>query len=77
MERNESMLIAASYFWSDTFNAFIFSHSPASPTLVDVVMLTGLDVATADDGELFSRKAEHKVEIRNIGGWSGYIQKYQ
>jgi hypothetical protein len=40
-------------------------------------MLTGLDVATADDGELFSRKAEHKVEIRNIGGWSGYIQKYQ
>ena len=24
MERNESMLIAASYFWSDTFNACIF-----------------------------------------------------
>jgi hypothetical protein len=77
MERNESMLIAASYFWSDTFNAFIFGHGPASPTLADVAMLTGLDITTADDGQLFSRKAEHKVESRNIGGWSRYIQKYQ
>jgi hypothetical protein len=77
MERNESMLIAASYFWSDTFNAFIFGHGPATPTLVDVAMLTCLDVATADDGQLFGRKAEFNVETRNIGGWLGYIQKYQ
>jgi hypothetical protein len=59
------------------FNAFIFGHGPASPTLADVFMLTGLDIATADDGRLFGRKAERKVETRNIGGWSGYIQKYQ
>jgi len=73
MERNESIFIAASYFWSDTFNAFIFGHSPASPILVDVVMLIGLDIATSDDGHLFGRKAEHKVETRNICSWSGYI----
>ena len=36
-------------------------------------MLTGLDIAAADDGQLFDRKAERKVETRNIGGWSGYI----
>jgi len=36
-------------------------------------MLTGLDIATADDGQLFGRKAEFKVETHNIGGWSGYI----
>ena len=54
-----------------------FCHGPASPTLVDVLMLTGLDIATADDGQLFGRKAERKVETHNIGGWSGYIQKYQ
>ena len=71
------MLIAASYFWLDTFNAFIFGHNPASPTLDDVVLLTRLDVATADDGQLFGRKAEFKVETRNIGGWLGYIQNYQ
>jgi len=40
-------------------------------------MLTGLDIASTDDGHLFDRKAERKVETRNIGGWSGYIQKYQ
>ena len=71
------MLIAASFFWSDTFNAFIFSHGLASPTLADVVMLTGLDIATADDGSISGRKAEYKVETCNIGGWSGYVQKYR
>jgi len=44
MERNESLLIAASYFWSDTLNAFVFRHGPASPTLADVLLLTGLDI---------------------------------
>ena len=70
MERNESMQIGASYLWSDTFNAYIFGHGPPSPTLADVVMLSGLDVVTVDDGQLFGRKAEHKVETRNIGGRS-------
>jgi len=45
--------------------------------LLFVVMLTSLDIATADDGQLFGRKAKYKVETRNINGWSGYIQKYQ
>ena len=61
-------MIATSYFWSDTLNAFLFGHGPASPTLDDVLMLTGLDIATADDSHLFDRKAERKVESRNIGG---------
>jgi len=76
MEKNESMMIAASYFWSDTLNAFIFRHGPASPTLAYVLMLTGLDISIADDGGIFNRKPEHRV-TRNIGGWSGYIQKYR
>jgi len=77
MERNESLLLTASYFWLDTLNAFLFGHGPASPTLADVLMLTGLEIATTDDSHLFDSKAERKVETRNIGGWSGYIQKYQ
>ena len=77
MERNESLLIAASYFWSDTLNAFVFGHGPASPTLADVLMLTGLEIATTDDSHLFDSKPSSKVETRSIGGWSGYIQKYQ
>jgi hypothetical protein len=67
------MMIAAAYFWSDTFNAFMFGHGLASPTLADVLMLTGLDISTADDGKLFNRKSNYKVDTRNIGGWRGYI----
>jgi len=73
MERNESLLIAALYFWSDMLNAFVFSHGPASPTLANVLMLTGLDISTVDNSHLFDTKPSSKVETRAIGGWSGYI----
>jgi hypothetical protein len=49
MEKNESMMIAAAYFWSD-------DHGLATPSLADVYMLMGLDISTADDGRLFNRK---------------------
>ena len=42
MERNDSLLVAASYFWSNTLNAFVFGHGPMTITLGDVYMLTGL-----------------------------------
>ena len=74
MERNELLLIAASYFWSDTLNAFVFGHGPASPTLADVLMLTGLDISTNDNSHLFDTKPSSKVETRAIGGWSGILR---
>jgi hypothetical protein len=77
MEKNESMMTVAAYFWSDTFNTFMFGHGPASPTLADVLMLISLDISTIGDGSLFNQKPEHRVDNRNIGGWSGYIQKYR
>jgi len=77
MERNDLLLIAASYFWSDTLNAFVFGHDPASPTLADVLMLTGLDISTVDNSHLFDNKTSSNVDTRSIGGWSGYIQKYR
>jgi hypothetical protein len=42
--KNESLLIAASHFWSNGGNAFLFGHGPMSPTLADVYMITGLRV---------------------------------
>jgi len=38
-----------------------FGHGPASPTLVDVLMLTGLDISTADTTRLFDTKPSAKV----------------
>ena len=62
------MMIAATYFWLETLNAFMFGHGPAAPTLADVYMLMGLDISTTDDGRLFNRKSEYNVNTRNIGG---------
>ena len=76
MQKNESMTIAAAYFWSDTTNTFIFGPGPDIPTLADVHMLTGLDISSADDPLVYNRRAEYKVNTCNIGGWTGYIQEY-
>jgi hypothetical protein len=35
------------YFWSDALNCFLFGHSPMTPTLMDVVMITSLDIASS------------------------------
>ena len=53
----------------------MFGHGPASPTLVDVLMLTSLDVSTADSSQIFDTTPSAKVETRSISDWSGYIQK--
>jgi hypothetical protein len=77
MQKNESMMIAAAYFWSDTTNTFMFGHGSATPTLADVYMLTGLDISTTDEASIYGRKSEYRVNTRNIGGWTGYIQEYR
>jgi hypothetical protein len=77
MQKNESMMIAAAYFWSDTTNTFMLGHGPATPTLADVYMLTGLDISTADDASVYGRKPKYRVNTHNIGGWTGYIQEHR
>src|SRR5688572_15841669 len=59
MEKNEPLVIAASYFWSDTLNAFLFGHGPMTPTLADVLMLTGLDISSPDKPFDFQIKPTH------------------
>jgi hypothetical protein len=46
LDKNENLLKTIGYFWSDTLNCFLFGHSPMTPTLMDVVMITGLDIAS-------------------------------
>ena len=62
MARNESILIAASYFWSDTLNAFLFGHGLMMPTLADVVMLTGLNIYASHSTSGLLGKLLHQLE---------------
>ena len=75
MVKNELMLASASYFWFDAINAFLFGHSPMTPTLLDVMMLTGLNITASDRSFNFLDQASFKIKTRTIGGWSGYVTK--
>ena len=69
------MHISASFFWSDAINAFLFGHGLMTPTLLDVIMLTGLNITAPDRSFDFLDKASFKIETRTIGGWRGYVTK--
>jgi hypothetical protein len=46
LDKNKNLLKTIGYFWSDALNYFLFGHSPMTPTLMDVVMITSLDIAS-------------------------------
>jgi hypothetical protein len=46
LDKNENLLKTISYFWSDALDYFLFGHSPMTPTLMDVEMITGLDITS-------------------------------
>jgi hypothetical protein len=46
LDKNKNLLKTIGYFRSDVLNCFLFGHSPMTPTLMDAVMITGLDIAS-------------------------------
>jgi hypothetical protein len=46
LDKNENLLKTIGYFWSDALNCFLFGHSLMTTTIMDVVMITGLDIAS-------------------------------
>jgi len=75
MIRNEPMPILASFFWSDAINAFVIGHGLMMPTLLDVMMLTGMNIHAPDRPFHLLEKASFKIKTKSIGGWKGYINK--
>ena len=74
MERNDSLLIVASYFWSNALNAFIFGHGPMTITLADVYMLTGLRITgSMQPYEYFSAGSRKLAKIADYTGWASNI----
>ena len=74
MERNDSLLIAAFYFWSNALNAFIFGHGPMTITLADVYMLTGLKITgSMQPYEYLSAGSKKLAKIADCIGWASYI----
>ena len=59
------MLISASFFWSNALNAFMFGHGPMTPTLLDVMILTGLNINASDMSFGLLEKASFKIEKKH------------
>jgi hypothetical protein len=75
MPKSESMLSAATYFWSNTINAFILGHGPMTPILLDVKMLTCLDITSSANPINLKTKCERKINAKVCGGWLGYVTR--
>ena len=46
LDKDENLLKTIGYFWSDALNCFFFGHGPMTITLLDVTMITGLDIGS-------------------------------
>ena len=74
MERNDSLLISTSYFWSNALNAFIFGHGPMTITLANVYMLTSLRITrSVQPYEYLSAGSKKLAKISDCTGWASYI----
>ncbi len=74
--KDEPLMAAATYFWSNTINAFLFNHGPMTPTLLDITMITGLDVTSSANPMSLNTKNQFDFRTKSIGGWSGYVAAY-
>ena len=74
MERNDSLLISTSYFWSNTLNTFVFCHGTMTITLTDVYMLTGLRITgSMRPYDFLSAGSKKLAKISDCIGWASYI----
>ena len=74
MERNDSLLIFASYFWSNTLNAFVFGHGPMTITLADIYMLTDLRITgSMQPYDFLSAGSKKLAKISDCTGCASYI----
>jgi hypothetical protein len=76
LAKDEPLMAAATYFWSNTINAFLFNQGPMIPTLLDITMITGLDVTSSANPMSLNTKNQFDFRTKSIGGWSGYVATY-
>nr|AAQ56319.1 hypothetical protein OSJNBa0079I01.32 [Oryza sativa Japonica Group]AAQ56334.1 hypothetical protein OSJNBa0095C12.23 [Oryza sativa Japonica Group]BAD31328.1 aminotransferase-like protein [Oryza sativa Japonica Group]BAD31520.1 aminotransferase-like protein [Oryza sativa Japonica Group] len=74
--KDEPLMAAVTYFWSNTINSFLFNQGPMTPTLIDITMITGLDVTSSANPMSMNTKNQFDFRTKRIWGWSGYVAAY-
>nr|BAD01423.1 hypothetical protein [Oryza sativa Japonica Group] len=76
LAKDEPLMAAATYFWSNIINAFLFNQGPMTPTLIDITMIIGLDVTSLANPMSMNTKNQFDFKTKSIGGWSSYVAAY-
>jgi hypothetical protein len=77
LEKNENILKTIGYFWSDALNCFMFGHGPMTPTLLDVAMITGLDIASPSPSAFKLPKVPFTLSSKTeCTSWGAYLRRY-
>jgi hypothetical protein len=77
LDKNENLLKTIGYFWSDALNCFLFGHSPMTPTLMDVVMITGLDIASPSPSAYNLHEVSFSLSSKSeCTNWGAYLNQY-
>jgi hypothetical protein len=77
LEKNENLLKTIGYFWSDALNCFLFGHGPMTPTLLDVVMITGLDISSTFPSAYKLSEVPFKLSSKTeCTNWGAYLNQH-
>jgi hypothetical protein len=77
LDQNENLLKIIDYFWSDALNYFLFGHSPMTPTLMDVVMITGLDIASPHPSAYNLLDVPFRLSSKSeCTNWGAYLSQH-
>jgi hypothetical protein len=77
LHKNENLMKTIGYFWSDALNYFLFGHSPMTPTLMDVVMITGLDIALASPSVYNLPEVPFRLSSKSgCTNWGAYLSQH-
>jgi hypothetical protein len=77
LDKNEKLLKTIGYFWSDTLNCFLFGHSPMTPTLMEVVMITGLDIASPSPSAYSLPEVPFRLSPKSeCTNWGAYLNQH-
>jgi hypothetical protein len=77
LEKNENLLKTIGYFWSDALNCFLFGHGPMTPTLLDVVMITGLNISSSCPSAYRLSEVPFKLSSKTeCTNWGAYLNQH-
>jgi hypothetical protein len=77
LDKNENLLKTIGYFWSDALNCFLFGHSSMTTTLIDVVMITGLDIASPSPSAYSLPKVPFRLSSKSeCTNWGAYLNQH-